>query len=132
MEKVVFDANALLSYLYAEKNYKKIGQLLLKFQKNRTEMFISTVNFGEMHYSVLRNSGKEKAAALKTILESIPIEIVPVYTRDSEEAAEIKAYKRMSYADCYAAALAQRLAAPIITGDPEFKEVEKEIRIIWV
>ncbi len=34
--------------------------------------------------------------------------------------------------DCYAAALAKRFNAPVVTADPEFEEVRKEIRIIGV
>jgi predicted nucleic acid-binding protein len=33
--------------------------------------------------------------------------------------------KKMSLADCFAAALAKREKAEVYTGDPEFKTVEK-------
>jgi hypothetical protein len=33
---------------------------------------------------------------------------------------------------CFAAALAQRENAELFTGDPEFKAVEKEIKIGWL
>ena len=36
------------------------------------------------------------------------------------------------YADCFAAALAKLRNAELITGDPEFKEVEKEIKVSWL
>ncbi|HOW64450.1 MAG TPA: PIN domain-containing protein [Candidatus Paceibacterota bacterium] len=42
------------------------------------------------------------------------------------------ATKKMAYADCFAAALAKAENAELVTGDPEFKEVEKEIRIAWL
>jgi predicted nucleic acid-binding protein len=38
----------------------------------------------------------------------------------------------MSYADCYAAALAKARKADLVTGDKEFKPLEVEIRIQWV
>ena len=40
--------------------------------------------------------------------------------------------KKMSYADCFAAALAKLRSAELITGDPEFKAVEGEIKIGWL
>jgi ribonuclease VapC len=38
----------------------------------------------------------------------------------------------MSYADCFAAALAIKKKCELITGDKEFKQVEKEIKIRWI
>jgi predicted nucleic acid-binding protein len=38
----------------------------------------------------------------------------------------------MSYADCFAAALAKIKNCELVTGDPEFREVEKEIKINWL
>jgi predicted nucleic acid-binding protein len=38
----------------------------------------------------------------------------------------------MSYADCFAAALSKQKGAELITGDPEFKAVEKDIKIHWL
>ena len=38
----------------------------------------------------------------------------------------------MSYADCFAAALAKINNAELITGDREFKEVEGEVKVVWL
>jgi predicted nucleic acid-binding protein len=38
----------------------------------------------------------------------------------------------MPYADCFAAALARLKKAELYTGDPEFKVVEKEIKVVWL
>ena len=47
---------------------------------------------------------------------------------------ERKAKAYMSVAECFAAALSHRLKAVIVTGDPEFKILEKEglIEINWL
>jgi predicted nucleic acid-binding protein len=37
----------------------------------------------------------------------------------------------MSLADCFAAALAKREKAEIYTGDPEFRAVAREIKVVW-
>ncbi|HDQ25555.1 MAG TPA: type II toxin-antitoxin system VapC family toxin [bacterium] len=132
MEKVIFDANAMLALLYGEKNGIKVEEILNAYWKAGAELLISAVNYGEMYYSIMRNFGKSRADELKTVLAGIPMSIVPVYAKDAAEAAEIKAGKKMSYADCFAAGLAKRLKAPLVTGDPEFREVEREIRVIWI
>jgi len=38
----------------------------------------------------------------------------------------------MSYADCYAAALAKLRKAKLVTGDRDFKQVEGEIKVMWI
>ena len=51
----------------------------------------------------------------------------------ARQAAIFKATKKMSYADCFAAALAKIKNAELVTGDPEFKVVESELKKIrWL
>ena len=62
------------------------------------------------------------------------IELIPA--RDLQlirQAAMFKATKKMSYADCFAAALTKTQNAELVTGDREFKVVEKELKKIrWL
>ena len=62
----------------------------------------------------------------------MPIEIVPADLHQTHQAAIYKATNKMSYADCFGAALAKIKNAEFVTGDPEFKAVEKEIKINWL
>jgi predicted nucleic acid-binding protein len=48
------------------------------------------------------------------------------------EAAEIKADHPIAYADAFCAALARRHKGRILTGDPEFKAVEKLVAVQWL
>jgi hypothetical protein len=50
----------------------------------------------------------------------------------TQEAARFKAHHKMSYADCYAAALAKSKKADLVTGDNEFKAIEDQVKIQWV
>jgi hypothetical protein len=47
-------------------------------------------------------------------------------------ASEIKAEHAISYAACFAVAPALGVKASIITGDPEFKQLEDEIPAQWI
>jgi predicted nucleic acid-binding protein len=38
----------------------------------------------------------------------------------------------MSYADCFAAALAKQRSVELVIGDKEFKQVEGEIEVMWL
>ncbi len=41
-------------------------------------------------------------------------------------------FYRLNLVDAFAAALAKEKKAELITGDPEFKALEKEIKITWL
>lgn len=65
----------------------------------------------------------------------MPIELVSIDANNLElirQAAVFKATKKLSYADCFAAALAKLRKSELITGDPEFKAVEEDINISWL
>lgn len=47
-------------------------------------------------------------------------------------AAHLKAHYPISYADAFAAVLAQELKATLVTGDPEFHAVQHLIHIEWL
>ena len=67
-------------------------------------------------------------------IASLPIDIVGVGDdlTLARQAATFKATKKMAYADCFAAALAKIKNSELLTGDPEFKQVEKEVKIGWL
>ena len=47
-------------------------------------------------------------------------------------AAWLKAEYPISYADAFAASLAQELGASLVTGDPEFKKIKQNLSLIWL
>lgn len=132
MGKIVIDSHAILSILNRENDFEKILGIIKEAQREKNEMLMSVVNFGEVYYTVLRRKGEEQAEKLQDYFSAIPVFIIDVDVIIAKQAARFKAFKRMSYADCHAAALAFVLKAPVLTGDKEFKEVEGEIKVLWV
>ena len=47
-------------------------------------------------------------------------------------AGDLKARHRISYADCFAAALAKDRKADLVTGDKEFKKIEGDVSVHWL
>jgi len=126
----VLDSFALLAYLKMEGRYKKVKDLLAS---EEVHLVINEINVGETFYILARERGIEKAEYfVNTILPSLPIETVPNTLRDVIEAARIKSTHSISYADCFVVATAAREDAAIITGDPEFKKVQKAVAIDWM
>jgi ribonuclease VapC len=90
------------------------------------------VNWGEVYYQAMRRFGDQKAQETEQLIQTLPITLIEANQELTREAARIKAKKRMAYADCFGVALARLRKAELYTGDPEFKVVEKEIKIVWL
>lgn len=128
----ILDSYALLVFLEKESNYKKLEVLFTKAIINNTFLLMSSINYGEVLYIILRECGLEKMQEIKHIIDTLPIKVVDVDKDLAELAGKFKAFKKMSYADCFVAALAKQKKGRIITGDMEFKEVKDEIKVFWI
>ncbi len=93
---------------------------------------MSCVNVGEALYMTWRKGSQAKFDKLLALLPQFPIQILDVDLALTTEAARFKATRKMSYADCIAAALAKQHEAEVVTGDPEFAAVEDDITVRWL
>ena len=132
MSLKVLDSYALLAFFENEKGADKVAGLIRQARDKDKPLLLTTVNWGKVLYIAARASGNAAAGKIEEIIDTFPIEIVPVDRSIAKIAAEFKATKKMSYADCFAAALAKLKKAELITGDRKFKAVETEINICWL
>jgi len=130
--KRILDAHALLVFLEKETGYKKVESLFVSAVEKDNYLLMTSVNFGEVYYVVLRECGQKKVKEIEKIIRALPIEIIDVDTQLAKEAAYFKATKKISYADCFTAALAKLRRGEVVTGDKEFKVLEDEIRVLWI
>lgn len=129
-KKSLIDSFALLAYLKQESNYQKVEDLL---SSKETQLFMNDINIGETFYILARERGLDKAEYfINAILPNLPITKMGNTLTEVIHAAKIKAQYSFSYADCFAVATAIREKAVIITGDPDFKQVEKIVKIDWL
>ena len=128
----VLDSWALLCYLEREPGYEKIIDLFEKAVESSKPLLMCIVNWGEVYYQVARRFGEQKAQEVERLIQTLPITLIEANKELTREAARIKAKKRMAYADCFAVALTHLKKAEFYTGDPEFRAVEKEIKIVWL
>lgn len=132
MRNSVLDSYAVLAYLFAEPGSGRVVTVLEKFADASKNAMIAAPNWAEVRYQVERKTSAARWSEIRERLLALPIEVTPVDQRLAELAGEIKAHRKMSLADCFAAALARDRKADLYTGDPEFKAVESEIRIVWI
>ena len=134
MATKVLDSWALLAFFEDEPAAEEVEKLLTQAAAGRQKLLLSAVNWGEIYYTVMREVSPEAAEQTAREIAALPIEIAGLgddlaLTR---QAAIFKARHKMAYADCFAAALAKSKNAELLTGDPEFHEVEKEVKIYWL
>jgi predicted nucleic acid-binding protein len=128
----VLDSFAVLAFLFKQSGYEKVVALFEKAAESDKQLLIAAPNWAEVRYMVERKGGAAQWREVRAKLLGLPIEVIPADQELAEIAGEIKATKKMSLADCFAAALAKQKKVEIYTGDPEFRSVESELKIIWL
>lgn len=127
----LLDSHALLAFFEKEAGGEHVRDLLLQAEEKLITLHLSLINWGEILYITKRGKGKEASEDILSRIEAFPISIEPVSQEVVKAAAEIKAEHPIAYADAFAAATAQRLQMPIVTGDPEFKRLGTLVQISW-
>ncbi len=132
MRNTVLDSYAVLAFLFQEKGHEKVLDLFERAAQADKALLVAAPNWAEVRYIVERKVGATRWHEARHKLLGLPMEIVPADQPLAELAGEIKAVKKISLADCFAAALAKQKKADLYTGDPEFRGLEKDIRVLWL
>lgn len=128
----VLDSWAILSYFQDEPAAAKVEDIIADAHEHDIPLLMTVVNAGEVWYIKARRSSQSDADVAIRELRQLGIHFVDIDWELAHEAARFKTKNRMSFADCFAAALAKQRKAHLATGDPEFKQVESEITIGWL
>ena len=134
MANKVLDSWALVAFFEDEPAASQVEEVLDQASTNQHRLFLSAINWAEIYYSTMREVSQEAADRHAEIIAQLPIEIVGL-TDDlqlARQAAIFKARHRLSSADAFAAALAKEKRAELLTGDPEFRVLEGEIKLHWL
>lgn len=134
MANKVLDSWALVAFFEDEPAASQVEEVLDQASSNQHRLFLSAINWAEIYYSTMREVSQEAADRHAEIIAQLPIEIVGL-TDDlqlARQAAIFKARHRLSLADAFAAALAKEKRAELLTGDPEFRALEGEIKLRWL
>ncbi|KKM10762.1 hypothetical protein SY88_11780 [Clostridiales bacterium PH28_bin88] len=129
---VVLDSFALLAYLQGEQGALEVKEFLRRAASGKFSVEMTVVNLGEVYYITARSFGKQRAEEMLAMLGYLPIKVINADRELTLAASRIKAEYPISYADAFAAALAQRGDLPVVTGDPEFSHLESTISVIWM
>lgn len=125
MQKVkhtyVLDACALLRLAQDEPGAERVAEILAGAASGDARVLLHQINLGEVVYRIGKQFGWPVAERKRGEISLLPIEIVAFTEEIFWQAVKLKASYPMSYADCFAAALAIKEQAVLLTSDPEFE-----------
>jgi predicted nucleic acid-binding protein len=131
-KSIVLDSWAVIAYLEGEASAKRVADHIADAHEEHIPLFMSVVNAGEVWYIIAREASVSDADRSIKELRHLGIGFVDADWPLAHEAGGFKSKYKMSYADCFAAALAKQKNALLLTGDFEFKQVEAQIAIDWL
>jgi predicted nucleic acid-binding protein len=127
------DACAVIAYLRHEAGAEVLKEII---ERPTTFLAMHVCNLGEVYYDFSRDDGLTTAQTAWTNILALPLAL----RRDADDGfiqrvGIIKVEERISFADAFALALAERLRIPLITTDHhEFDAVEQKghFRFLWL
>jgi ribonuclease VapC len=132
LRATVFDGHALLALFFGEPGAEQVADLLHEAAVADQPVLMTAMNWAEVLYRMKRKRGDDGVTAARRFECTMPVDVVAADLALAELAAEYKAAHKMSLAEAFAAALAKSKKAELVTGDPEFKAVQREIKIGWL
>ena len=135
LNSFVLDSFALIGYLENEVFSARIEKLLKQARQGEIQIYLHALHLGEVYYIILREQGQNIAELAYARIKAFPLRYIDIIDEDLlRTAARLKANYPISYADSFAASLAIIHNSYLLTGDPEFKKLEKKetISIEWL
>lgn len=132
MNNYLLDSFALLRFIQKEPGNETVKAILDDAQIGKACAMLNVINMGEIIYTVQRRFGLQFKLDVVMNIGRLGVLILPAPNDLVYRAAELKARFSMSYADTFVVASAMEHKATLVTGDPEFRQVEKLVKILWV
>jgi predicted nucleic acid-binding protein len=129
LKDYVLDANAILRYFLKGPGIEVLDRIFARAERGEAMVAMSVINRGEALYTLAKHAGM--LAAIETFRAlSHYVESVDVNEQFATEAATLKFTYKAGYADCFAAVLAIRRGATLVTADPDFTKFGKLLKIL--
>ena len=127
-EKIVLDAWAILALLQGEEPACSV--VSKKLRDSSLVIYMSWINLGEVYYILYRKHGEEEAESTLEEILQLPVKFNEPDKKTIKNAAILKGKYRLSYADAFAIALAQKVNGILLTGDPEIISLKNIIKTL--
>lgn len=128
----VLDSWAMLAFFQNEPAADQVEKIINEAHAAGADLMMSVVNVGELWYSIARTHSAKQADSIIAELRTLKIAFIDADWELTQQAAAFKTKGKIAYADCFAAAVARKFKADLVTGDPELKQVDGEVKVLWV
>ena len=132
MKTYVLDASAFYVFLQNKPAANKVNQLLKEALRERAEILMSAVNYGEVYGAILREHGPDRTAATMSAVQPLPIRLMDATPQRAVHAANVKTKYKLYYVDSFAAALAIEFKATLVTSDSDFRRLGHGVAVVWL
>lgn len=132
MRNYLLDSFAMIAFFEDEPGADRVERILKAILGRKARGYMSVINWGEIYYNTMREQGIQTAENVIRQLNKYSIVLIDADQQLTYEAAKLKGKYKIAYADCFAAALAMRMNALVVTGDPEFKKFDTDVKIEWI
>ena len=119
-DAVVFDTSAFLTLTGEESGADTVQELITNALAGVIELHASFVSLTEVEYLTRQEEGEAIARQRLADIKALPVQWLHSDEALCSEAAKLKAAHKISFADAFVAAMAQRLNAMLVHKDPEF------------
>jgi ribonuclease VapC len=129
MKEYVLDANAVLRYFGVgdAKGGEQVRGLFEQAELDQARLSMSAINLGEVLYVLLKYVGEQRALEYLKVLRHA-VTMVDADISRTIAAARLKHRYKLGYADSFAVALALELKATLVSADPVFEKVGKDLK----
>jgi ribonuclease VapC len=129
VEGIWMDANALIRFYRNLPGADTVQEIVGRADAGQASLSISAVNLTEVLYILSKYFRPDEARRMVELARSRMV-TSPIDDEVAIRAGMLKARFRLGLADCFAAELAIRLGAILVTADPEFERVAKQLKIL--
>lgn len=98
----------------------------------QTAAYVTTFSLSELLANLERIGGASSAQTAWSRIQKLPFKLTDIDRTLALAAAHIQALYSLEQADPFAAALAERQRAVLVTGNGQYKKVEKLVAIKWL
>src|SRR5688572_21154148 len=117
---------------FGQTGMEQARTLFHKAAETDRSLLITAVNWAEVLYKLEQKKGTEGLELGQRFERTMPLDVLPIDREVAEFAAHLKVVHGLGLADAFAAAAAITKKAELVTGDIEFKVLEKEVKIVWL
>ena len=128
--RYVLDTSALVTLIEDAAGADDVQALLEQAKRGEVSLLVSFISFMEVYYISLQERGQEEAHERVQLMAALPVSRVESTETLAVLAGQFKAVHRLSVADAWIAALAQERDATLVHKDPEFEQIEANVKVL--